>query len=202
MEVIGFVVGVVGLMLALFAEVKRREAERRARIREAGENEQADAMMRELQQVLAAVGVPASVEPPEGGLAVSEDRPFAVGIADINNDGRDEVVVASPYGPHSSMLRAFGFTDELRNDFSQLLELGSGTPSGFTVGDLDGDGRVEVATVQPEGDHPYASGIRAEVLYRWSTDHFDEVGHCLLACGDESDGEMRWHTGWAVLSVR
>ncbi len=26
MEVIGFVVGVVGLMLALFAEVKRREA--------------------------------------------------------------------------------------------------------------------------------------------------------------------------------
>ena len=79
---------------------------------------------------------------------------------------------------------------------------GSGTPSGFTVGDLDGDGRVEVATVQPEGDHPYASGIHAEMLYRWNMDHFDEVGHRVLRRSDEPDGEMRWHTGWAILSVR
>lgn len=65
--------------------------------------------------------------------------------------------------------------DEWPDSFGKLAALGSGTPAGFSIGDLDGDGRIEVATIQPHGNDPYVAGTRDEVLYRWEGEAFVEV---------------------------
>lgn len=128
-------------------------------------------------------------------------------MADINNDGRDELLVASPWGPHSSMLHVYGQRDDWPDSFGKLAEVSSGTPAGFTVGDLDEDGRAEVATVQPAAEHAYATGVRDEVLYRWDGSDFAQVASVPLPRPgqpgfDDPDRHGRWHDGHAVLTVR
>lgn len=105
------------------------------------------------------------------------------------------------------MLHVFGQRNEWPDSFGKLTEFSSGTPAGFTVGDLDGDGQIEIATVQPHNDHPYASGIRDEVLYRWNGDEFVEIAsEPLTRPGqpgfDDPNRVPRWHHGHAVLVVR
>jgi hypothetical protein len=201
-SIITFAIGLIaGLVPFFYSEKKRREAEAAGRARELEEDAGRRQMTEQLGLVLAAVGAPATTGPKEAPLDATEDRPFAVTLADINNDGRDELLVASPWGPHSSMLRVFGLSDDEPMSFGLLMELSSGTPAGFTVGDLDGDGAIEVATIQPSEDHPYAVGIRDEVLYRWNGTELAELATRRLPAPGKPDAPMQWHTGWSVLSV-
>jgi hypothetical protein len=98
----------------------------------------------------------------------------AVAFADVNHDGQNELLVQHGAGAHSTMFKILGWRDY---EFQQLDELHTSTPAGFSVGDLDGDGRVEVATfdVRVEGDLGYAGSPRDEVLYRWEGDRMREV---------------------------
>jgi hypothetical protein len=203
---IGLVLTAIGVALTIWALGYARAADRRAEQRDVRSGEQASAIGRRVTDIARALGIEGA--PAEGvALDASVERRWALGVADINNDGHEELLVASPWGPHSSMLHVFGQRNEWPDSFGKLAELSSGTPSGFTIGDLDGDGQVEVATVQPHDDQPYASGVRDEVLYRWNGEEFVDVdseplprpGH---AGFDDPDRHARWHHGLAALVVR
>jgi hypothetical protein len=208
LAILGFGVGVVGLLLALWAEVKRRDSERRSAERSQEQVDQLSSQEEYLKRLLDFFGV--ETRPTNRGepLGASEQRSYAIGIADVNNDGRDELLVATPYGPHSSLLQVFGQVGEWPESFGKLIELGSGTPAGFTVGDLDGDGATEIATIEPDLGAAYALGHRIEKLYRWNDGEFIEVGSRAVPAPGEPGGfgdpasEMRWNDGWSTLTVK
>lgn len=204
--VIGLVLTALGVGLTIWALAYSRAADRRAERREIRSGEQTSAIGHQVTDIARALGIEGA--PAEGvALDASTERRWALGVADINNDGRDELLVASPWGPHSSMLHIFGQRNDWPDSFGKLAEFSSGTPAGFTIGDLDGDGRIELATVQPDNDHSYASGIRDEVLYRWDGEEFAEIdSEPLPRPGHPGFGDdhrpPRWHHGHAVLIVR
>lgn len=123
-----------------------------------------------------------------------------VGYADVNNDGRVELLVQHASGVHSTSLMILGWDDQ--HQFGELTTLGTGTPAGFTVGDLDGDGVIEVATVDVDWDREtepgrtasYAEGARTELLYRWRAGGFQEVARRSLPLPLEPQNDVRWHT--------
>jgi hypothetical protein len=122
----------------------------------------------------------------EGSDATSDEslqRPStSIQLADINHDGEAELVVQHPFGAHSVELQAFGWSDTGPHaEFRQLASAISEFATGFTVGDLDGDGRVEIASddVGPGGIH--AEGPTVEVIKRWDGSEFTEVSRRRLA---------------------
>ena len=112
----------------------------------------------------------------------------------MNNDGENELLIQHSYGAHSAVLSVYGWKRRYL-EFGKLAEIMTGPPSSFTVGDLDGDGRVEVATVDVDWESglSYAEGARKEVLYRWEGDGFVQVAERPLP-RDQGDWELRWHT--------
>lgn len=202
----GLLLAAVGVALSIWGVAHARAADRRAEDRDERAGQRTNAIGHQVTDIARALGLP---NVPKEGVALdaAEARRWALGVADVNNDGRDELLVASPWGPHSSMLHVFGQRNEWPDSFGKLAELGSGTPAGFTIGDLDGDGRIELATIQPHGDEPYATGIRDEVLYRWDGDAFAEVAtEPQPRPGepgfDDPDRHSRWHSAHTVLCVR
>ena len=123
----------------------------------------------------------------------------AVAYAEIFNDGETLLLVQHWTGAHATLLRVFGWRDF---DFRELAQVGTGTPEGFTVGDLDGDGRVEVATVEADWErtdatghtYSYAAGARRELLYRWNGEKFEMVGARRLPLPNEGPRNLLWHT--------
>jgi hypothetical protein len=186
-----------------------RAADRRIEAREAASSEQAMATGAGVALIGRALGIstaPSAQTGDDTSSLATEERRWALAVTDINNDGRDELLIASPWGPHSSMLHVYGQSDDFPESFGKLAEISSGTPAGFTVGDLDGDGRTEVATIQPVEPHPYATGIREEVLYRWDGRAFAVAGDYALARPGEPgfDDPHRppvWHSGTELLTV-
>lgn len=206
---VGLLLGVGSILLTAWALQYARAADRRAEVRELAAAQEVNALGAEVALIGRALGIK-EAPPAQAGEGASspatDERRWALAIADINNDGRDELLIASPWGPHSSMLHMYGQKDEFTESFGKLAEISSGTPAGFTVGDLDGDGRTEVATVQPVDPHPYATGIREEVLYRWDGHLFAAAGREALARPGESSADdlarpLRWHRGHELLTV-
>jgi hypothetical protein len=116
-----------------------------------------------------------------------------VHYADINNDGDTELVVQHPYGAHSSALTVYGWIDKYSH-FGQLAELVTAPMNPFTVADVDGDGRLEVATVDADWERgAYVEGHRKEVLYRWDRDGFVQIDEQLLP-----DDPKKWLLKWAT----
>jgi len=192
---VGVVVGIVGVLVG--KRSLRMDEQARAKA------EQTTALLERISHTL---GIPANamITPMDGQLVARDgDARYAISLADINADRADELLVATPWGPHSSMLHVYGQADATIESFTKLGELGAGTPLGFTVGDLDGDGLIEVSAIQPEGDKPYALGEREEVLYRWDGRNFSAVDRASLP-GPEGDpaAPMRWHDGSALLNLR
>ena len=97
-----------------------------------------------------------------------------VSLADLNGDGRDELLVQFPAGAHGSGLQVFGFRGL---EFGLLAELGVGTPVGFRVQDYDNDGRLEVVTKETDWtvDLQYAYAPRERLYYRLRPEGFQEV---------------------------
>lgn len=195
----------LGVLLSIRGVRHAKAADERAEQRDQRSSERTDEIVRQVTDIARVLGIPNV--PVGGALDATEARRWALDIADVNNDGRDELLVASPWGPHSSMLHVFGQRDEWPDSFGKVTEISSGTPAGFTVGDLDGDGNTEIATVQPHGDEPYAAGIRDEFLYRWDGQDFAEIAADPLPRPgdpgfDDPDHPRRWHAGHGVLAVR
>jgi hypothetical protein len=99
------------------------------------------------------------------------------------------------------VLKVFGWKVEPFPEFAQLAELNN-DHGGFSVGDLDGDGRQEVSCV----DHDYsvpggsmAGGPFIERLYRWEDEGFREVDtHSFAASNTGSVDpfkDLKWHKG-------
>lgn len=97
-----------------------------------------------------------------------------VGVADVTGDGEQELLVMHPAGVHASALKVYGWRGL---EFTLLGEVGTTCPASFHVEDVDGDGRLEVATVDvPWGtDRPYVTAERVETIYRWNGTGFERV---------------------------
>jgi hypothetical protein len=126
-------------------------------------------------------------------------RPYAqVQFADVNDDGEDELLVQYPVGAHSMALKVFGWRDSVPlPEFVQLAEAVSPLGLPFTIGDLDADGRVELATIEPDWTIPganMAAGPFVETLYRWDGVDFREIARRALgAYADIRDVQLEWY---------
>ena len=73
--------------------------------------------------------------------------PYAVGVADLNGDGRTDIVVGNIQSPSAAYLNDGSgkrFTPVTFGD-------GEGDVYGFDFGDFDGDGRVDIAAARSDG---------------------------------------------------
>lgn len=101
--------------------------------------------------------------------SVFEDR--APRLADIDGDGRDEILVVHSYLDRGAALALFGRRG------GRLARLAESAPIGVAqrwlnpvgAGDFDGDGSVELAVVRT----PHIGGIL--ILYRWLGDALVEI---------------------------
>ena len=142
--------------------------------------------------------------PPETPRPAAMALPLAVpeysdvSFADVNNDGEEELIVQHPMGAHSRALRAFGWTllNEWQPQFGLIGEVWGMLGGSFTIGDLDGDGLVEVANLAVEevvGANT-AEGPYVEVLYRWDGKDFSEVGrHPIGKPANLHDADLYWY---------
>ena len=95
--------------------------------------------------------------------------------ADLDGDGRDELLVEVTSGPHSTTLLVY----QVKNwEFDKLAELHSSTINGFDIVDSpDSVGkRVETVEVAKRPELPYVYGLRDRVAYRLVGGTFEEVG--------------------------
>ena len=117
-----------------------------------------------------------SAEPtePPAHAPVDSASPFLVREADLDGDGRNELLIQYIAGAHGSALQLYGMQDF---EFKLLGELGTDTPAGFEIADLDSDGRLELRTYETDYSTGlgYAFAPRLEVRYRWTGSSFDEV---------------------------
>jgi hypothetical protein len=112
--------------------------------------------------------------------------------ADIDGDGRDELLIEFLSGPHSTTLLVFN----LKNwEFTKIAELQTTTPCGFDLVDYDDDGQIEVETVEIASfpDLPYVYGLRDRVTHKFLRGHFVEVKR--VEGWDESDIEQAFLAG-------
>lgn len=98
----------------------------------------------------------------------------SIDYADVNGDGRNELLVQYPAGAHGCALRVFGLSP---SGIEELAYVGTGTPAGFEFGDFDGDGKVEIKTQETDwgAGLPYATAPRFTLLLRWDGSRFAEV---------------------------
>lgn len=100
--------------------------------------------------------------------------PSAIDYADVDNDGKTELLVQYLAGAHGNALQVFGWRDR---EFKKIAALGVGTPVPFEFGDFDGDGLTEIKGTETDWSVglPYSMAPRVEVLYRWDGNKFREV---------------------------
>jgi hypothetical protein len=167
---LGPLVGLAGLIFGI-----RRD--KRARRTADALRERVESLPRE---ILAAITPALPPEPLEVEYGFEPDDFIAyVGYVDVTNDGRPELLVLHPAGVHASILKIFGHRDEYRG-FENLGEIFSGVAGGFEVGDFDGDGAVEIASLNANFDRDpgrgYANAILVANLHRWDGAGFEHVG--------------------------
>ena len=146
-------------------------------------------------------------EEPSGSFVdISLGRYSTVHYEDINRDGITELLVEHPVGAHARVLKVFGWIDQpVLPEFGLIGEMNCGLGGPFTVGDLDGDGVIEVALVEVDWSKDgafTAGGPYIELLYRWDegSDKFVEVGRKELGSpSDFSDVSFAWYR-WASSS--
>ncbi len=108
-----------------------------------------------------------------------------VKYADLNGDGKDEMIVEYISGPHSAALQVFGQRNHW--NFGLLAELQGNTPHEYDLEDVDGDGVPEVTLIEVARDSglPYVMGLRDRVSYKLTDKGFVEVKR--VKCYTEDD---------------
>lgn len=124
---------------------------------------------------------PAQEEPeyPPGPPSVATAPPnTTVRYADVNNDGDPELFIQYFVGAHGSAAMVFHYHRRLF-ELRLIAELRSGTPNGFTIEDVDGDGKLEVVAIEADTFASptvgYAGAPRMRIVYRWNSTVFEVV---------------------------
>lgn len=81
-------------------------------------------------------------------------NPISVALADMDGDGKSELVVASEDGSELVVLRNVSVVGDIdSSSFAVALRFATaGRPHGLAVGDIDADGLPDVAVAQPDGN--------------------------------------------------
>ena len=105
--------------------------------------------------------------------------------ADLNGDGKDEMIVEYLSGPHSTALQVFGQRGHW--NFGLLGELIGNTPHEYDLEDVDGDGVPEITLIEVAQDTglPYVMGLRDRASYKLTEKGFIEVKR--VKCYTEDD---------------
>jgi hypothetical protein len=105
--------------------------------------------------------------------SVHDDATFSATYADVDGDGRNELLIQYPAGAHGSVLQVFGWRDF---QFQEIGQLGAGTPVGFDIKNVNKDGRIEIVTDETDWslDLPYEAAARVRIWYRWEDGGFVE----------------------------
>jgi hypothetical protein len=162
---------IVSLAIALWQHLRARSAERKL---EGVLSEMPQRVASQVGMVVAKIQIPSEA---------TKDRAWPddfirVDYADVDGDGRNELLVQYPSAAHGNTLLVYGFRDGMGWDFTLLDELGSGTAAPFEVRDFDNDGKLEIALQEADWstDLPYYLAPRLKLLYRWNGKKFGEVG--------------------------
>lgn len=134
------------------------------------------------------------------------ERSTRVKVADIDNDGQNEIVVAGSDGVEA--YRLLGTNDPTKLWSSSYIEAGSDTfpECGFSVADLDGDGRFEILVSASGGQSRnatiYILDYEGSIIYRYNNPNqasgiaigdVDNDGDSDLAFAFESTKVVRMH---------
>jgi hypothetical protein len=181
--VLGPAIGAIGVVTAWWRNrgLRGELRDTRTELREARE-EQREELRSVVGSVVAAItpALPqtADASESESGMDPSDFVAY-VGFTDVTNDGRAELLVMHPAGVHASILKVFGSRDTY-SGFEELGEVFSGIAGGFDVGDFDGDGLTEIATVNADfdraPDRSFADAVLVENFYGWNGVDFEHVG--------------------------
>lgn len=111
--------------------------------------------------------------PPVQPRVSAAEIPFAVSEADITHSGRPDLLVQNFVGAHGTRLRVFHWDARL-HDLVQIAELQSGTPWGFRAEDIDGDGVLELVSVEADFSqgHAYFNAPRIDAIRRWNGEEY------------------------------
>ena len=171
MELLGLALGLIGIAvsiaIALWQHSKAKSAEKHL----------ASVLASLPKALLEGVGkVFASRMLAEGIDPKADDsyRQFRARYADIDGDGQDELLVELNSGAYASVLFVYGLQSW---ELKKIGELYSTNIGGFEISDLDGDGRLEIRTVEiaQRPELPYVAGLRDEVVYRFLNGRFVEL---------------------------
>ena len=89
-------------------------------------------------------------------LADSKIVPYALTIADLNNDNRVDIIVGHVNAPSKVF-----YNDSTGNNFKSIsFGDSNGTVYGFAVGDFNEDGIPDIATARSEATNTLYFGIR------------------------------------------
>ena len=109
------------------------------------------------------------------GKTDQTDSSLNIQHADLNGDGKPELLVSFLSGPHTTALQVFGMKSHW--EFGLLGEIYGSTPTDFDLEDVNGDGVLEVSVVEisKTPDLPYVMGLRDRVSYKLYEEGFVEV---------------------------
>ncbi len=124
-----------------------------------------------------------------GRSAALEKSGLASGaaLADLDGDGRDELVVAGHWGPVRVWRREGAGWREVTGDWG--LNRFRGWWNGITIGDFDGDGRLDLAASNWGRNTPYQSWLRRPVRVYHRDFDGDGVVEMLEAFEDPESGK-------------
>ncbi len=152
----GFSVGIISLGYAIYQTVQAKNAEHKA-----------DRSNEHLRGQIAFV-----VNALNKGSSQSQS-PIQATYADLNGDGKQELLVTYPVGAHGANMIVFSW-----DSFGELREIGSffgDCGPYFAVEDVDGDGLPEITTYirnydgNPVGDAPIPH------YFKWINGEFQEL---------------------------
>ncbi len=122
------------------------------------------------------------------------DSSLSIQHADLNGDGKPELLVTFLSGPRNTALQVFGMKSHW--EFGLLGEIYASTPTDFDLEDVNSDGVLEVSVVEiaKAPDLPYVMGLRDRVSYKLMEDGFVEVKRVKgYSADDLQEALASWH---------
>ncbi len=182
---LGLLLAVIGIVVTIAiagwqyyrAEQEHRHALQAERMLQEHISQLPDRTAREIIKIFDAI--PKPKEPPDPRSQIPPDAPNwtpgHVEWADIDADGQNELLMQYGHGAHGMTLKVFDWHPY--SGFQEAGQIGSGTPGGFEVRDIDSDGRLEFVTTEPDWSTglPYYITPRLRVVYRWNGRDFVHI---------------------------